>query len=43
MKVVGLPVADISAVKGVGDGWPAKRVIMDIEELGYAGTPINLK
>ena len=30
-------------VKGVGDGWPAKRVIMDIEELGYAGTPINLK
>ena len=30
-------------VKGIGDGWPAKRVIMDIEELGYAGTPINLK
>ena len=27
-------------VKGIGDGWPAKRVIMDIEELGYAGTPI---
>ena len=30
-------------VKGVGDGWPARRVILDLEELGYAGTPINLK
>ena len=30
-------------VKGIGDGWPARRVILDLEEMGYAGTPINLK
>ena len=30
-------------VKGIGDGWPARRVIMDLEEFGYAGTHIILQ
>ena len=29
--------------KGIGDGWPARRIIIDLEEAGYAGTPIILK
>ena len=30
-------------VNGIGDGWPARRLLMDLEEFGYAGTPIILK